>query len=82
MAFLLCVADVLAKHLQAEVPAAPQQPHGMGMALTWRLATAVGMTLMWRLARALALGEAHAAPQGGDLGCLTAFLLAVLAVRA
>ena len=47
-----------------------------------RLATAVGMTLMWRLARARALGEARAAPQGGDLVCLTAFLLAVLAVRA
>ena len=68
--------------LQAEVPAARRQPQGMGTARMWRLPTAVGMTLMWRLARARALGEARAAPQRGDLVCLTAFLLAVLAVRA
>lgn len=60
----------------------PRQPQGMGMALMWRPATAVGMTLMWRLARARALGKARAAPLGGDLVCLTAFLLVVLAVRA
>ena len=68
--------------LQAEVPAAPRQPQGMGMALMRRLPMAVGMTLMWRLARARALGEARAAQQAGNLVRLTAFLLAVLATRA
>ena len=78
----LRLLTIMASLLQAEVPAAPQQPHGMGTALTRRLPTAIGMTLMWRLARARALGQARAAPQGGDLVRLTAFLLAVLAVRA